>query len=689
MSSAHWMASSPPQDTVQEKDSENMPKSSLRLSSLPPIFISESHFKDINELHRLEDDVVETGGLLSYNLHEAKIVLTRVLSKKRITMDLRSKDCYTEEVLVVKDVSVADTGTDPAAGHKAKRGKLSGEHEDGKKETEESILHEVSTDSETEDEHKPRIKSAKRKRVGSPVEQDPNEAYFSNPYVKVLKWEWFTDSQKESRLLPIEPYLLYQGRIIDKPDDYKTPGKGSSFTARTKTPQSILERARADAENDTSSPVQQRSNRKLGQIGGGRVSAPFQTTPHSKRAALLHQTTSEHDLGQSSDLPEMPPWVQNDVKYACQRSTPADPPNAAFIAQLDKIKLARLLTGDEIGVRAYSTSIAALAAYPHKLSTGREILLLPGCDAKIANLYVEFANYGKIQEAEDAENNEELKVQKLFYNIWGVGATTARDFYKEKGWRDLDDVVEYGWQTLTRVQQIGVKYYDEFLLPIPRSEVEDIAATIHKHAVKLRDAGIQSLVVGGYRRGKEHCGDVDIILSHPDESKTLNIITDIVASLEQESWITHTLLISTKTSDRGQQTLALNSSSTHGHGFDSLDKALVVWQNPHYTPSTSNPSNPKTKNTNPHRRVDIIISPWKTVGCAVMGWSGGTTFQRDLRRYVRQTYDYKFDSSGVRDRKTGDVVDVDGEAGTMEQAERNVFGALGLEFREPWERCTG
>ena len=72
-----------------------------------------------------------------------------------------------------------------------------------------------------------------------------------------------------------------------------------------------------------------------------------------------------------------------------------------------------------------------------------------------------------------------------------------------------------------------------------------------------------------------------------------------------------------------------------------------------------------------------------------MGWSGGTTFQRDLRRYVRQTYDYKFDSSGVRDRKTGDVVDVDGEAGTMEQAERNVFGALGLEFREPWERCTG
>ncbi|KAG9944156.1 DNA polymerase beta-like protein, partial [Aureobasidium melanogenum] len=679
MSSPHWMASSPPPpEPAAEEKSDPMSKPTLQLSSLPPIFVSESHL-DTCELHELEDDVVEAGGLLSYDLKEAQIVLTKAERKRRIQLDLRSKECHTEEVEIVKDSNSQNHVSDASD---AKKQRISEVGSTGKNDKDNSTNHDCNIESEIEDESK----SVKRKRKQSPANGAPNEGYFSNPYIKVLRLQWFMDCRKQGTILPIEPYLLYQGRRVEKPNDTTTPIKGSSFSAQFKTPQSILERARADGETNISSPVQQRSHRKLGQIGGGRVSAPFQPTPHTKRAHLLHQTTSEHDLGQSGDLPEMPPWVQNEVKYACQRSTPAGSPNASFIAQLEKIKLARLLTGDEIGVRAYSTSIASLAAYPYKLSSAREILYLPGCDAKIANLYVEFANYGKIQEADNAENDEGLKIQRLFYNIWGVGATTARDFYKEKGWRDLDDVIEYGWSTLTRVQQIGVKFYDEFLLPIPRLEVEEIASTIHRHAVKVRDKGMQSLLVGGYRRGKESSGDVDIILSHPDEDQTLNIITDIVASLEEENWITHTLLISTTTSNRSQQTLPLNSSSAHGHGFDSLDKALVVWQNPNFD---LDPSHTKQKNPNPHRRVDIIISPWKTVGCAVMGWSGGTTFQRDLRRYVRQTYNYKFDSSGVRDRKTGDVVDVDGKADTMEQAEKNVFDALGLEFREPWERCTG
>ncbi len=58
-----------------------------------------------------------------------------------------------------------------------------------------------------------------------------------------------------------------------------------------------------------------------------------------------------------------------------------------------------------------------------------------------------------------------------------------REFYN-KGWRDLDDIVDYGWQSSSRVQQIGVKYYDEFQLKIPRREVEEIANAILDHARK-------------------------------------------------------------------------------------------------------------------------------------------------------------------------------------------------------------
>lgn len=123
-------------------------------------------------------------------------------------------------------------------------------------------------------------------------------------------------------------------------------------------------------------------------------------------------------------------------------------------------------------------------------------------------------------------------------------------------------------------------------------------------------------------------------------------------------------------------------------GFDTLDKALVVWQDPNFKPTEDSPNNP-----NPHRRVDILISPWKTVGCAVLGWTSETTFQRDLRRYCK-VKGLKFDSSGIRSRQAPyDWVDLEdggrGKPQTMEEAERRVFEGLGLTWRPPEERCTG
>lgn len=117
----------------------------------------------------------------------------------------------------------------------------------------------------------------------------------------------------------------------------------------------------------------------------------------------------------------------------------------------------------------------------------------------------------------------------------------------------------------------------------------------------------------------------------------------------------------------------------------------MVWQDPEWPTKQSDlRDNPNMKNPNIHRRVDIIISPWKTAGCAVLGWSGGTTFQRDIRSYCRHAKNWKFDSSGIRSRVDGSWVDLErDESGDMVAKEKRVFQGLGLEYREPWERCTG
>ncbi len=395
----------------------------------------------------------------------------------------------------------------------------------------------------------------------------------------------------------------------------------------------------------------------------------------------------------------MPDWVLQDRIYSCERSTTSPSPNDPFIDLLKRIRLARTLTADDIGVRAYSTSIASLAAYHYPLSSPREVLMLPGCDQKIAHLFHEYHTTGSLQAIKDFESDPAMQVLRTFYEIWGVGAATAREFYYDQKWKDLDDIVEQGWRTLSRVQQIGVKYYDEFQLKIPRSESESIASIITSHANRCvlppEQGGIESVIVGGYRRGKTESGDVDIILSHRSEAQTSGLVDRVVKSLEREGWIAHTLTLNLTNTKRQQQPLPLASLTQGGHGFDTLDKALVVWQNPYWPTQTSDlAADPAAENPNPHRRVDIIVSPWRTVGCAVQGWTSGTTFNRDLRRYAKKVKGWKFDSSGVRVRGTGAWVDLEKwrdektRCKTTEEAERRVFEGFGLVWREPWERCT-
>jgi len=427
--------------------------------------------------------------------------------------------------------------------------------------------------------------------------------------------------------------------------------------------------------------------------------------------------------------------------------------NAAFIAQLTKIKEARLLTLDEIGVRAYSTSIASIAAYPHPIRHVEEVTRLPGCEAKIAMLWNEWFHSAEtdeeryIQTVRDLDSDADLKHLRLFWNIWGVGPDTARKFYFDHGWKDMDDVVEFGWASLTRVQQIGVKFYDEFLIKIPRLEVEAIRDVIVRHARSVLDVteaqfgtkdDAECIIVGGYRRGKELCGDVDVILSHREESKTKDLVVEVVRSLEAEGWVTHTLALHTTTSDRGQATLPYRAEG-RGHMFDSLDKALCVWQDPNFESddgetasegASESKANAQKKNPNIHRRVDIIISSWRTIGCAVLGWSGGTTFQRDIRRFVSKMRGWKFDSSGIRDRRNGLVLDLEAarpkgstepvrseskskgrrskrravdaapapgttpevemdDADTWQDRERRLMEGMGIGYRPAEERCTG
>jgi DNA polymerase IV len=695
----------------------------LDLSSIPPIFVLPAHFKD-DEEYEVEEKLRRYGAPVTTDLSKVKVFIGKVGTKRRSEFELRSRKFKVEEVVEGKVIASPprDDGTD---GPPSKRRKLEGSVtkpiavEDEGSATEDEFEESKTEDSETEDD----LPSAEQEPDGTPSDTDMEtavaravfETKAGDDIVWVIKSDWLERCLDIGHVLPLGDDLVYKGKILERPPVssstprpikpfFSSPIRKSSPTldsrtaeaAQPLTARSILERAKSDIREQAST-TKFVPNRQAGHGSRRFEGRPFSSSAQqagktaSHTAHLLMQTTSEYE-GTDSDIPEPPTWVKRGLKYACQRFTPANPPNEDFIEQLKKIRTARTLIDDEIGVRAYSTIIASIAAYPYKLTHPREILRLPGCDVKVANLWVEWKNTNKLQAVEEFENDEAMKVLRTFYEIWGVGAKTARNFYYNNHWTELDDIIEYGWNDLDRVQQIGLKYYDEFLDGIPRDEVERIADVVRKHAVALRDERITVTVVGGYRRGKERSGDVDMIVSHPDLNATACLVEEIVQSLEEEEWITHTLTMSLNNTHRGQHTLPFRTSKQSGAGFDTLDKALVVWQDPNWpTREQDLAADPKAKNPNIHRRVDIILSPWRTVGCAVMGWSGGTTFQRDLRRYAKHMKGWKFDSSGIRSRETGEVVQLEGPEGvdgTPEDAERKVFEGLGLEYIPPDMRCT-
>ena len=676
----------------------------LDLSTYPRMFVLET-FLAKADLAELELKLKTKGATLALDINGAQLILTAVSKSPRAELELRrhhlkletteaaaSQDSDVKESLPAVPQKRAGTPLEfRKASHKARKTSLG--------------LKDVSPPS-TDDEES----AASSVTIGKEVDAEEEESssqqeqrlalaqFINQTFVKVVKVAWLNDSLSNHRPQPLDPYTLYEGNKVTLPD-HSTTGSVSFTTTNVSNTATSQQSSPLLTTKLTSVPPQTPQDKST---YGVIKTSPISLSPkysaknpsfrrRAKKPPLLRETTSEHEESMQIELPD---WIKEGKNFACERVTLQHSPNEKFLDELRVIRHARELTNDEIGVRSYSTIIASIAAYPTALKTAAEVVALPGCEKKAAELFRQFQIDSVLAEARTVRNDEYLKTIDLFWHIHGVGPAKARDLYN-MGCRDMDDVATKGWESLHFEQRVGVKYYDEFLEKIPRPESEKIASIVWEHAQKLMGEEVQCMIVGGYRRGKAESGDVDIILSHPDEEKTLNKIEPLVASLGRSGWVTHELELHRGNSKRDQKPIPANLLKEHHGTFDTLDKALLVWQDPTWpTKKADRAADPKAKNPAVHRRVDIIISPWKTVGCAVMGWSSGTTFQRDTRRYAKVVKGWKFDSSGVRDRRTGKWIDLEKSmdpeerAKTIPEAERRVFEGMEFEWREPWERCT-
>ncbi|BGP01519.1 hypothetical protein JCM10021v2_005224 [Rhodotorula toruloides] len=165
-----------------------------------------------------------------------------------------------------------------------------------------------------------------------------------------------------------------------------------------------------------------------------------------------------------------------------------------------------------------------------------------------------------------------------------------------------------------------------------------------------------------YRRGKEFSNDVDILFTYPHrDGEERGVLQALVERMQQKNLIPEDGIL-TLTTCGTDRTITPNRSATL---LDALDKALIIFRHP---------ANGTTRVRDKYRRVDLVVTTWREWGSAVVGWTGSTQFERDLRRHAKRI-NLKFDSGGIRNRTTDEPV----EAVT----EKDVFRVLGLDYIPP------
>jgi DNA polymerase/3'-5' exonuclease PolX len=156
--------------------------------------------------------------------------------------------------------------------------------------------------------------------------------------------------------------------------------------------------------------------------------------------------------------------------------------------------------------RSYATAIKALREVPAVFSID-DVPPIRGVGEKIKAKIAEIIATGHLASADKARATKAPDTLELFENIYGVGPKKATELVKA-GYRTLDSL-RLSEGVLNKKQLVGLKYYDDLLERIPRSEMQ-----AHEHLlITNKPVPTWGFLVGSYRRGAADSGDIDMIVS--------------------------------------------------------------------------------------------------------------------------------------------------------------------------------
>ena len=314
--------------------------------------------------------------------------------------------------------------------------------------------------------------------------------------------------------------------------------------------------------------------------------------------------------------------------------------NEEIIVLMEKVSDIMSKRGEPFRAKAYQKARDTLLLHNTDI-TGLEMLNgLPGFGPTIIEKCKEYMETGTLKLIEQEKTNP----INILTDVYGIGPKKAEELVKS-GINTIAELRARKDELLNDVQKIGLQYYEDILQRIPRSEIQEYDALFYRlfSTSASASASAKFEIVGSYRRGALHSGDIDVIIT----GSSGQVYCDFVDELIKRKIITHIL-------SRGQS------------------KTLVIAKLP--------------GDNRVSRRIDFLYSSPEEFPFAILYFTGSKIFNTIMRQKALDQ-GYTFNEHGIyhlSQNKKGEKVQ-----GKPFQTEKDIFDFLGLQYKTPVERADG
>ncbi|KAL4556416.1 hypothetical protein LXL04_039067 [Taraxacum kok-saghyz] len=368
----------------------------------------------------------------------------------------------------------------------------------------------------------------------------------------------------------------------------------------------------------------------------------------------LHKKLKSSPNNSETSSPEMKDKSLDQKVNAPDPSLPYHPPdlNRNITEIFGKLINIYRALGDDRRSFSYYKAVPVIERLPFKIESVDQVKHLPAIGKSMQDHIHEIITTGKLSKLEHFESDEKVRTISLFGEVWGIGPATALKLY-EKGHRSLEDLKSD--DTLTKSQRLGLKYFDDINTRIPRDEVQEMEGLLQKAGEAVL-AGVNIVCGGSFRRGKGSCGDMDIVITHPDGKSHVGFLPKYVNHLKDINFLREDLMFS------------IHSEQDTDSGVDT------------YFGLCTYPGREL------RHRIDLKVYPKEIYPFGLIAWTGNDVLNRRMR-ILAESKGFRLDDTGLFPATQGSGGKrVSASTSLKFNSEKEVFEFLGFPWLQPHER---